>query len=98
MVPSCWEGLGSILVEAMALWAPVAASAVGPIPDLAGSWAHLVPPDDPMALADGVVATLRQPDAERSRRARVAARQFDEGYTLDSVADAMVAFYQRALA
>ncbi len=98
VVPSRWEGLGSILVEAMALGAPVVASAVGPIPDLAGSWAHLVPPDDPPALAVGVVATLRQSDAERSRRARVATRQFEEGFTLDAVADAMVAFYERALA
>lgn len=98
VVPSRWEGLGSILVEAMALGAPVVASAVGPIPDLAGSWAHLVPADDPAALADGVVATLRQPEGEHARRARVATRQFEEGFTLDAVADAMVAFYERALA
>jgi len=98
VVPSRWEGLGSILVEAMALGAPVVATSVGPIPDLAGSWARLVPADDPSALADAVVATTGQPAAEAARRARVAAQQFEEGYTLDAVADAMVAFYERALA
>ena len=91
VVPSRWEGLGSILVEAMALGAPVVASSVGPIPDLVGSWARLVPPDDPAALADAVVVTLHQPPAEAVRRARVASQQFDEGFTLDAVADAMVA-------
>jgi glycosyltransferase involved in cell wall biosynthesis len=98
VVPSRWEGLGSILVEAMALGAPVVASSVGPIPDLAGSWARLVPPEDPSALSDAVVATVHQPAPEGARRARVAVQQFEEGYTLDAVADAMVAFYGRALA
>jgi glycosyltransferase involved in cell wall biosynthesis len=97
VVPSRWEGLGSILVEAMALEAPVVASSVGPVPELAGSWARLVPPDDPAALAAAVLATLHQPPAERERRARVAVGRFDEGFTLDAVADAMVAFYGRAL-
>src|SRR5207344_831816 len=86
VVPSRWEGLGSILVEAMALGAPVVASSVGPIPDLAGSWARLVPPDDPAALADAVVATVHQPSAEGARRTRVAVQQFEEGFTLDAVA------------
>ncbi|MGZ4681276.1 MAG: glycosyltransferase [Acidimicrobiales bacterium] len=98
VVPSRWEGLGSILVEAMALGAPVVASAVGPVPDLAGPWARLVPPDDPTALADAVVATLRQAPAEADRRALVASQQFEQGFTLEVVADAMVAFYDRALA
>ncbi|MGZ4785925.1 MAG: glycosyltransferase, partial [Acidimicrobiales bacterium] len=74
------------------------ASAVGPVPDLAGPWARLVPPDDPTALADAVVATLRQAPAEADRRALVASQQFEQGFTLEVVADAMVAFYDRALA
>jgi hypothetical protein len=57
-----------------------------------------VPPEDPSALSDAVVATVHQPAPEGARRARVAVQQFEEGYTLDAVADAMVAFYGRALA
>jgi len=98
VVPSRWEGLGSILVEAMALGAPVVASDVGPIPEVVGeSWARLVPPDDPPALAAAVVATLRQSPDERLRRAAVARHRFSSRFTLDAVADAMVAFYARAL-
>ena len=81
----------------MALGAPVVASSVGPVPDLAGSWARLVPPDDPAALAAAVLATLHEPSADRDRRARVALGRFEEGFTLDAVADAMIAFYGRAL-
>ena len=98
VVPSRWEGLGSILVEAMALGAPVVASDVGPIPEVVGeSWGRLVPPDDPPALAAAVVATLRQSPDERLRRAAVARHRFSSRFTLDAVADAMVAFYARAL-
>jgi glycosyltransferase involved in cell wall biosynthesis len=98
VVPSRWEGLGSVLVEAMALGAPVVASAVGPIPEVVGpDWARLVPADDPDALAEAVVETLRQAPAERARRAATAITRFTAAYTLDVVADAMTAFYRRAL-
>ena len=103
VVPSRWEGLGSILVEAMALGAAVVATEVGPIPDVVGgpsavgAWARLVPPDDPAELAAAVVATLRQSPEERRDRAAAARARFAEAFTLDATADAMVAFYQRAL-
>ena len=99
VVPSRWEGLGSILIEAMALGAPVVTTEVGPIPEVTGlGWARLVPPDDPAALARAVVATLRQPVEERQRRADVARARVGATFTLATVADDMVAFYQRALA
>jgi glycosyltransferase involved in cell wall biosynthesis len=98
VVPSRWEGLGSVLIEAMALGAPVVASAVGPIPEVVGSgWARLVPADDPLALSEGILATVRQPAEERDRRAEVARRRFETTFTVDHVADAMVEFYERAL-
>ena len=54
VVPSRWEGFGSILVEAMALGTTLVASDVGPVPDVVGSgWARLVPPDQAAPLADG---------------------------------------------
>jgi len=98
VVPSRWEGLGSILIEAMALGIPVVTTDVGPIPEVTGSgWARLVPPDAPDAMAAAVVATLRQSPEERARRADVARPRFAATFALDTVADAMVAFYRRSL-
>jgi glycosyltransferase involved in cell wall biosynthesis len=98
VVPSRWEGFGSVLVEAMALGATVVASDVGPIPEVVGTgWARLVAPDDPDALAAAVLTSLDQSSAERAERARLARRRFVESFSLDVVADATVAFYRRAL-
>jgi glycosyltransferase involved in cell wall biosynthesis len=52
------EGFGLPVLEALASGAPVVATAVGNLPDLAGDAAVLVPPDDPKALAAGIESVL----------------------------------------
>ncbi len=98
VVPSRWEGFGSILVEAMALGTSVVVSDVGPVPWVVGSgWARLVPPGDADALARGVGEALDQEPAERDRRAAAGRDRFAGTFSLGVVADATVAFYRRAL-
>jgi glycosyltransferase involved in cell wall biosynthesis len=65
-VPSRWEGLPLVCLEAMASGRPVVASAVDGIPDavLDGTTGLLVAPDDPGALAQALDALLR--DAARA--------------------------------
>jgi glycosyltransferase involved in cell wall biosynthesis len=99
VVPSRWEGLGSILIEAMAMGTPVVTTATGPIPDVVGTgWARVVPPEDPAALARAVIATVRQSPDERRHRGEIAQLRFAASFTIAATADAMVAFYERALA
>ncbi len=98
VVPSRWEGLGSVLVEAMALQVPIVASDIPPIRQTVADEGNalLFAREDSAALAAAVVATLSEPDRARERTARAKAR-FDEHYTLDLVWSRMKEFYARAL-
>jgi glycosyltransferase involved in cell wall biosynthesis len=79
--PSLSEALGQVLIEAMAVGLPVVASDVGGIPEVvrAGQTGLLVPPGDPVALADAIMTLYRDP-ALRGRYAAegrsVARRRF----------------------
>jgi glycosyltransferase involved in cell wall biosynthesis len=98
-LPSRWEGLGSVLLEAMALEAPIVASDLPAVREVVadGRSAQLVPPGEPAALAAAIAATFadRPAAAAGARRGR---GRFLERFTIDRVADGMVAFYERALA
>jgi glycosyltransferase involved in cell wall biosynthesis len=97
VAPSRWEGLGSVLLEAMALEAPIVASRLPAIEETVGTeCAVLVPSGDPQALATALVATLI--DAPQAQgRSRSARERFQANFTVDRVAAQMVTFYDRAL-
>jgi glycosyltransferase involved in cell wall biosynthesis len=61
------EGMGRVLVEAMAAGRPLVASNVGGIPDLVsdGENGLLVPPADPKVLAHKIVFLISNPDTRR---------------------------------
>lgn len=83
-LPSLWEGLGCVLIEAMALELPIIASDLSPVREVTdpANAARLVPPGDTAALAAGINAMLREPEVEQARALR--ARQlFEERYTIE---------------
>jgi glycosyltransferase involved in cell wall biosynthesis len=96
--PSRWEGLPGGILEAMALEAPIVASDLPPIREVAPNQecAALVPPDRPDALAEALASVIEEPDAAQARAQRARAR-FLERYTIDHVAHEMLSFYRRAL-
>jgi len=63
VLPSLWEGLGMVLLEAMAFKKPVVASRVGGVTDVVDNGVNglLVPPRDPAALAGAVIELLKEP-------------------------------------
>jgi len=95
--PSRWEGSPGSVLEAMALETPIVATGIAPIREVTDGpvCARLVAVDDVDALADAIAATL----AGDGTAARVAAgrERFVAHYTIDRVAEEMVAFYSRAL-
>jgi glycosyltransferase involved in cell wall biosynthesis len=80
VVPSIYEGMPLVVLEAMEAGVPVVASAVSGIPEVVvdGETGWLVPPEDPEALAHALEAVLTDPDEARRRgeagRRRVAER------------------------
>lgn len=91
--PSREEGLGSVLIDAMAQGLPIVASRVGGIPELIedGQTGLLVPPGDASALA----AVLTRVTADAALRARLGARarQAAATYTPEAMAAAYAALY-----
>ncbi|MBJ7470235.1 MAG: glycosyltransferase family 4 protein [Solirubrobacteraceae bacterium] len=94
--PSLLEGFGLPIIEGFASGAPVVATAVGSIPEVAGGAARLVPVDDAAALAHALGGLVSSADARAELVAlgRERARAFD----WSSVAAATVDTYRKALA
>ncbi len=69
------EGTPIVLFEAMAAGVPVVATAVGGVPDVVSSTeALLVPPQDPVALAQAIRTALLDPGATHARVTAARAR------------------------
>jgi glycosyltransferase involved in cell wall biosynthesis len=80
VIPSLSEGLGRVVIEAMAAGTPVIGSHVGGIPEMVqdGITGFLVPPGDEEALAEKLRWVLSYPEqaSAMARRARIFAQQF----------------------
>lgn len=83
VLPSLWEGLPFVLIEAAALAKPIVATDVEGNREVitAGETGLLVPPADPAALADDIVGVLRDPEMA-SHLAASAARTIPPRFTL----------------
>lgn len=85
---SAWEGLPNIVMESMAAGRPVAATAVGGVPELVfeGKNGFLSPPGDPGNLARSMLRIMELSAAERSQMGRFGRSFIKENYGLQRVA------------
>jgi glycosyltransferase involved in cell wall biosynthesis len=99
VLPSLWEGLGLVFLEAMAVSLPTVATNVSAIPEVVpdgqGGW--LVPPGDAEALARAIAAALADP-AERARRGAAGRTLLLQRFTLPRMIDEVLAVYEEARA
>ncbi len=97
--PSLFEGLGGVLIEAMALALPIVASDIPAVREVLapGGNADLVPPRDPARLAGALAALLD--DTGRARRYAAASRaRFEDRFTLAASTERMLSMYDEVLA
>lgn len=92
------EGFPGVVVEALALQAPIVATAVGGTLEALGDGVGVVVPiDDPAALSEGIASVAAHP-AAAAERAAAGRERFEQHFTTAAVAAEMAAFYRRALA
>jgi glycosyltransferase involved in cell wall biosynthesis len=99
VVPSIYEGMPLVVLEAMAAGLPVVASAVSGIPEvvLDGETGWLVPPEDPGALATAISDLLSRPEEVR-QRTEAARRRLRERYDPPHVAELWERMVEQAMA
>jgi glycosyltransferase involved in cell wall biosynthesis len=98
VLPSLYEGFGIAILEAMAAGRPVLATAVGGIPEVVvhGETGLLVPPGDPVALADALRELLAHPERAQALglRGRERAR---EKFRIESIVKQHECLYEACL-
>lgn len=92
VLPSLWEGLPLVILEAMAARKPIVATAVGGTPEaiIDGESGLLVPSKDPSALACAILRILNDP-ALSAYLSENAFKRFQEHFTIEK----MVGHYEK---
>jgi len=92
------EAIPQVIPQALAVGTPVVASTVGGSPELIrdGENGRLVPPADPAALAEAILALLREPERARAM-ARAGQVMVQARYTIDATMARTTAVYRELL-
>lgn len=99
VLPSTYEGLGLVLLEAMVRHVPIVGSTGGAIPEVTeqGNLARLFPVGD----VDGFVAAIEELRLDTAARQELVERAYhraQEKYTVDAMVQATARLYEEALA
>jgi glycosyltransferase involved in cell wall biosynthesis len=95
---SAWEGMPLAVAEAMAMEKPVVVTDVGGVRELVGEMGTVVPAKNPEALAQAMMATMRQSREALRARGRAARERIVQQFSINATADAWEALYNQLTA
>jgi glycosyltransferase involved in cell wall biosynthesis len=95
VLPSRREGISNTILEAMASGLPVVATRVGGNPEIVEDRVSgtLVPPENPQALADALLAYLREP-ALLARHGQAGRERALRDFSMQAMVDAYTRVYE----
>jgi glycosyltransferase involved in cell wall biosynthesis len=98
VMPSRYEGLPHVAVEACRAGVPVVATRVGGLAEIVhdGENGWLVPVDDPPALAQAITAAVRDA-GERERRGHAGRAIYEKDFRVETMVTRTMALYERGL-
>jgi glycosyltransferase involved in cell wall biosynthesis len=97
VVPSRFESLPYVVLEAAAAGKPLITTQVGGIPEIYGPLANtLVPPSDPTALAGAIAQALDRPDAMAEITQKLRER-VQASFSVETMVDGVLGGYRAAL-
>lgn len=98
VLPSRWEGLPIVILEAMSAQLPIITTSVGGIPEILENQrdALIVPPENPQALADAILRLLK--DQEFAHQLASTARyKVEESFSIKAYVKRITGLYDRIL-
>jgi glycosyltransferase involved in cell wall biosynthesis len=95
VMSSVTEGLGSAVLDAMAMGLPVVGTRAGGIPEVVvhGETGLLVPPAEPKPLAAAIVRLLKDPEL-RSRYGKAGQARVEKHFGVDALVEGTLAVYR----
>jgi glycosyltransferase involved in cell wall biosynthesis len=98
VMPSFWEGLGLVFLEAMAFSLPIVAARVSAVPEIVshGETGLLVPPGDPVVLKSALAELLDDP-ARAARLGRAGLERLETRFAVDEMVDETVRVYEECM-
>jgi len=92
------EAFGRVIIEAGACGVPVVATRVGGVVEVVedGKEGLLVPPEDPLALAEAILRILKDPSLASTFSKRLR-EKVEKEYSLEGMIDKTIATYEEAL-
>ncbi|MGA3101652.1 MAG: glycosyltransferase [Terracidiphilus sp.] len=90
---SAWEGMPLAVGEAMVMEKPVVATDVGGVRELVGDAGVVVPAKDSPALAEAMLATMKESREELDARRRAARSRIVDHFSMDATANTWEALY-----
>lgn len=94
VLSSAWEGFGLVVAEAMSCERVVVATDCGGVKEVIGDAGFLVPPEDPLQLANSIEKALNLNDSQKKELGKKARQRILDNYSLSSAIQKWLTLYK----